>query len=216
MADDTSSSVTFLAHEIEYCDLDSIEPHPDNPNEGDVGAIAESVDEVGFVDPIVVQLSSRRILSGEHRWLTLKALGETTGPMIFIDVDDATALRYLIGANEIARRRSRIDDDAVSKLLVDLQQSGGGVRGTGYDDDDVDALLNRISGAHEGSGGGSAPSPNPPPERTIPVGVGFRFGDYSGWVSQPVYEKFRDAYEQQRETSEEVLLDDVLAAWLDL
>lgn len=50
-----------------------------------------------------------------------------------------------------------------------------------------------------------------PPEDPF---VGFRFGDYSGQVSHPVYDSFVQAYEAQREESGEIMLDNVLRRWL--
>lgn len=131
----------LIARDIEIVASDSVTPHPDNPNEGDVGAIVESIEEVGFYEPILVQESSRRIISGEHRWRALTAMGRPEVPVTFIDVDDETALRILIGANEIARRGSRVDEQRLAKLLTDLAQQTDTLAGTGFDMDALDSLL---------------------------------------------------------------------------
>lgn len=140
--------VRFLAERIEHVPIDSIEPHPDNPNEGDVGAIEESVDAVGgFYNVIFVQQSSGRIIAGEHRWRTLQQRGSPTAPVVYLDVDDATALRIMIGDNEIPRRRSRPDERALAELLTDLaQQTSEGLAGTGFDGQALDDLVAFVAG----------------------------------------------------------------------
>lgn len=139
--------VALLAEKIELVPIDSIEPHPDNPNEGDVGEIASSIEAIGgFYQVIFVQRSTGRILAGEHRWRTLSAAGAPEAPVVFLDVDDATALRILIGDNEIPRRHSRPNEARLSELLLDLQQSSPiKLAGTGFDHEDLDRLLADLS-----------------------------------------------------------------------
>lgn len=148
---DPKQVTRFLAQTIDNVPIDSIEPHPDNPNEGDVGAISESVDALdgAFYNIVFVQKSSGRIIAGEHRWRTLKARGSDVAPVVFLDVTDEQALRIMIGDNEIPRRRSRAREDLLGQLLVDLaQQSDAGLLGTGFDDADLDLLLAQAVAPH--------------------------------------------------------------------
>jgi len=46
--------------------------------------------------------------------------------------------------------------------------------------------------------------------------ISFKFGDHSGRVSKEVYESFDAKYKALRETSESVMLDDVLREWLNV
>lgn len=129
---------------IEYVSVDDLQPHPDNPNEGDVGAISQSIERVGFYGAIVVQAPSgrrrkHRILAGEHRWLAAKAAGIETVPVSVLDVDDQTALVVLAGDNEIARL-AQLDADKRIALLTRIAEAGD-LSGTGVDGDDLDALI---------------------------------------------------------------------------
>ena len=45
----------------------SLKPHPKNPNQGDLGAVHESIETNGFFGSIVVQRSTNIILVGHHR-----------------------------------------------------------------------------------------------------------------------------------------------------
>lgn len=207
---DTDDAVRFLAEQIERVPLDSIHPHPDNPNEGDVGAIVESISENDFYETILVQRSTGRILSGEHRWRALGAMNADVAPVVYLDVDDEHALRILIGANEIPRRLSRTNDTVLAELLIRLSEdTTAGLLGTGFDGGDLDDLLNDLARDAANTPDGDAGRVHQPP-----TGIAFRFGDYSGWCSDNVYESFRAAYEQHRTDESAVLLDDVLAAWL--
>lgn len=136
------AEVPFLASEIVRVPIDSIAPHPANPNVGDVGSIGESIDQVGFYSTVYVQQSSGMILAGEHRWRALRDRGSVDVPVVFLDVDDETALRILIADNEIPRQHSYADDTRLAALLTDLAtQTPRGLLGTGFDGDGLDRLL---------------------------------------------------------------------------
>lgn len=81
--------------------LDSLRPHPDNPNEGDPDEIAGSLTSNGFYRPIVARLDGT-ILAGHHVYQAALQLGWDELVVSYVDVDDATALRILVGDNEIA------------------------------------------------------------------------------------------------------------------
>jgi ParB-like chromosome segregation protein Spo0J len=84
------------------CPLDSLELHPDNPRQADCGAIHESVEHNGFYGAIIAQLSTRTVLAGKHRYITASQLGAKTIPTMWVDVDDATALKIELAAFRIA------------------------------------------------------------------------------------------------------------------
>jgi hypothetical protein len=119
--------------------IDQLEPHPDNPNQCDVGAITESVTANGFYGALLVQRRRKRIVAGEHRWRTLLADGATTVPVFMADLSDKQAIRILLGDNRITRL-GHDDELALAGLLQQLAQDGG-LSGTGYSGDDVDQLL---------------------------------------------------------------------------
>lgn len=153
-------SLGYVAQEYDpSVPVESLEPHPRNVNEGDVGAISETMDALGFFGACLVQRSSRRIIAGKHRWLTVKALGGESVPVLWADVDDDIAVRIMLADNRTARL-GHDDDQALAALLTDLAQgTDRGLSGTGFDGDALDALLADL---HEnatvtrGAGGGEA------------------------------------------------------------
>lgn len=122
-------------------------PHEENPNHGDVAAIAQSIRASGFWGVIVAQLSSRRILVGEHRWRAAQEAGLTEVPVQFVDVDDTRARILLLADNKYAELAER--DPIALKALLDQLAAGPGLEGTGYSQADYAELLAEVSGEVE-------------------------------------------------------------------
>lgn len=142
--------------EYEWVRADSLEPHPENPNKGREPVIEESIVRNGFYGAVIVQRSRRRILAGEHRWRAAQGVWRGVGallaalsgaepaaleiPVIFVDVDDPTAKRILLVDN----RSARVGYDDEEQLATLLKSLEGDYVGTGYEEEDVDALLRRL------------------------------------------------------------------------
>lgn len=120
--------------------LASLKPHPRNPNQGDVGAISESIDAHGFYGQVIAQQSTRTILAGEHRWRAAKAAGMAEIPVTWVDVDDEQALRIVLVDNRSSELAFR-DPAGLVELLQELAQTPLALTGTGYDADALDELL---------------------------------------------------------------------------
>jgi hypothetical protein len=111
--------------EYELAPIESISPHPRNPNQGDVAAIRESIDVNGFYGACIVQKSTRFILAGEHRWRAEKEREQTHVPVLFVDVDDETALRILLADNG-TRRGARTTRSCPRTGIGRFRRSGTG------------------------------------------------------------------------------------------
>lgn len=120
--------------------IDTIKPHPANPNDGDVAAIAESIRQNGFYGRIVVRDSTGKILAGEHRWRAAQEVGLSEVPIEWVECDDETAMRILLADNRTAEKAER-EPGPLADLLESLEQTDDGLNGTGYSGDDLDDLL---------------------------------------------------------------------------
>jgi len=114
--------------------------HPKNPRQGDVGAIHQSIAANGFYGAIVAQKSTGHVLAGNHRLEAAKQSGADAVPVIWVDVDDATALRILLADNRTNDLAS-YDDRALAELLQGILAVTGTLEGTGFDGDALDELL---------------------------------------------------------------------------
>lgn len=115
--------------------LDTLQPHPMNPREGDVGAISTSMQHNGIFQALVVQRSTRTILSGHHRTMAARALGRTDLPVLWVECDDERALSILLADN----RSSDLAHNDDAKLLEGLKQLAN-VHAALYNAADMDAL----------------------------------------------------------------------------
>lgn len=129
---------------IELVDIDSIKPHPQNPREGDVGEVVESIKEHGFYGTIVCQVSTRLILAGNHRWKAAKFVGGIDQvPVAWVDCDDDEALRILLVDNRTSDLAT-YDLAKLADLLQSMSSTRRGLMGTGYDGDALDQLLQDV------------------------------------------------------------------------
>lgn len=122
--------------------LKDIQSHPRNPNRGDIEAVKASIGAMGFFGRVIVQKSTGHILAGNHRFEAAKALGAKTIPAWVVDVDDLTALKILLVDNRAASL-AEADEDKLAAALKFLAEGERGLEGTGFKNDDLEALLGR-------------------------------------------------------------------------
>jgi len=144
----------------EHVPLDRLVEHPANPNEGDLGLLSELLDANGFAGAVMAQESTGIVMDGNHRLKTARQRGMTGLPVIWADVDDDARDRILASFNE-STRRGRNDESKLVALLTGLAQQPRGLEGTGFDGDDLDALIAAM--AFEGGSGGGGPEPEARP-----------------------------------------------------
>jgi|GEM_PF-2086371 len=133
--------------------IDDVSPYPGNPRQGDVGAVSASLERFGQTKPIAVQLSSGHIVAGNHAWRAAKALGWSHIAIAKNALTDRDAVAYLIADNRTEELGS-YDYQTLGSLLSTLAREDN-LTGTGYDSDDVDALLRSLDteGTETAAGG---------------------------------------------------------------
>ena len=111
-----------------------------------MSAASESLKAHGLYKPLVVQRSSNQVLCGNHVLAAARELGLESVAVIFADVDDETAKRIVLVDNKLADD-ANYDTEGLLLLLESLPT----LDGTGFADQDVDALLRRLdAGANPG------------------------------------------------------------------
>jgi hypothetical protein len=134
---------------VQLVDVGELVLHPDNPRQGDIGAIATSIERNGWYGALVVQTETNRVLVGNHRLQACKQLGFTHIPVHWVDVDDVTARRILLADNRSSDLATYNETDLVA--LLKTQAEVDDLIGTGFDGDDLDELLEELSSAEEAS-----------------------------------------------------------------
>jgi ParB-like chromosome segregation protein Spo0J len=131
--------------------MEEVSSHPANPRNGDVEAIAESIQINGFVAPVIAQKSTGHIIAGNHRYYALMSLGSGVIPVIWVDIDDTAAKRYLLADNRTSDMGT-YDHHVLIQLLEELQAEDLTLLGTGYRDYDLEALKALAEIDNEGLG----------------------------------------------------------------
>jgi DNA modification methylase len=165
-----------MERRLDYQDLDTIEPAPNNPKEHQIDGVRASIDRFGYVAPMIIDDRTGRLVVGHGRLESLKArrdAGET--PPEGIKVDDTG--RWL--APVIRGWSSRSDADAAAYLVLDNRQTELGgwdhqalsnlleeigdpdlVELTGWDPADLEELLDSIDDGGPGPVGDGEKNPS--------------------------------------------------------
>lgn len=121
--------------------IDTLEPFPGNPRQGDVAAVRASLRRFGQVKPLLLDAAlGTRIVAGHHVRLAAQEEGWThiaAIPNKFADEEEARA--YLLADN----RTSDLGGYDLDRLVTHLQALAelDALEGTGYTRDDLDHQL---------------------------------------------------------------------------
>jgi hypothetical protein len=146
-----------MARKLEFMRLPTVMRADVNPKGHDADAIAASIDRFGYVEPLILDERTGKLVAGHGRLddLARRAdAGETPPEGIEVDDDETWLLPVFRGwasktddeahalgvaLNRLVERGGWQDHDLLS-LLADLAQSEGGLVGLGFDETDVQDL----------------------------------------------------------------------------
>lgn len=137
-AEQARGGITYLA--TADVPLTQLDRFPGNAKRGDVQAIRASIRRHGQYRSLIVRTTSNdryTILAGNHTHDAIRAEGHPTARCEIIQCTDDEARRINLADNRLSEIGS-FDNDALAELLSYLD---GDFEGTGYTQDDVDALL---------------------------------------------------------------------------
>jgi len=122
-------------------DIDTLTPHPENANNGDVDAIIESILVNGFYpQPLVVDSRNGEIIIGNHRYFALKELESDVAPVFYVDSDDEIEIIRIMLVDNRTNDLRRYDMGQLKNLLERLSTTKSGLKGTGFADDYLQKL----------------------------------------------------------------------------
>jgi ParB-like chromosome segregation protein Spo0J len=108
-----------------------------------VGQIAASIKEFGFRNPILVD--GVGIIAGHGRLMAAQKLGLDKVPTIDCsDMTESQKKAYIIADNKLALNAGW-DNAMLTVELQDLEDEGFDLKLLGFDDKELDALLNKIN-----------------------------------------------------------------------
>lgn len=116
--------------EVRNLKIDEIKPYENNPrnNDGAVEAVANSIKEFGWQQPIVVD-KDMVIIVGHTRYLAAKKLGLDTVPVVVAsNLNDEQVRAYRLADNktgELAEWNTKLLDDELQDILdIDMTDFG--------------------------------------------------------------------------------------------
>lgn len=134
--------------QIEKIEVSKLIPYAKNSRTHDdaqVAQIAASIKEFGWTNPILVD-GEKGIIAGHGRLMAARKLGMDKVPVIELkDMTEAQKRAYVIADNKLALNAGW-DNDFLTLELKDLEDEGFDLSLTGFDDKELDALLNVIEG----------------------------------------------------------------------
>jgi DNA modification methylase len=148
--------------------IESVTLHPRNPRRGDVAAVTESLRRFGQKKPIVVQASTGYVVAGNHLLKAAQGLHWTEIAANVQDMDDAEATAFMLTDNRTSDLGGY--DDALLAAIIAEQAATDNLAATGYNEDDVAAML-RAAGIEEARGDPDA-APDRPADAEIYVTSG--------------------------------------------
>ena len=137
---------------IEQLDPATLVPADYNPrkiSKHQAEALKRSLDRWGFVEPIVANKRTGRIVGGHQRLDGALALALPTVPVHWIDVDEASEKALNIALNQIS---GEWDEQLLSDLLLELEHDGQDLEDLGFDADELQAIIDAAAPTPELSG----------------------------------------------------------------
>ena len=129
-------------HEIKYIKLSELKPHPKNPRvhpDKLITKLARSIGEFGFTNPVLVD-ADNRILAGHARCKAAEKMGMESVPALVLPLTGAAADAYVIADNKL-NELSSWDEAVLADLVAEIDAANFDVELTGFDPDEIDALL---------------------------------------------------------------------------
>jgi ParB-like chromosome segregation protein Spo0J len=126
--------------------LDEIHLDPANTNTHNprnIQAIIASLKEFGQVEPLVVQRGTGKVIGGNGRLEAMHQIGMTECDIVEIDADGVRATALGIALNRTASL-SEFDDKALTEILRSLQSEDFPIEATGFTDQEIDELLEKL------------------------------------------------------------------------
>jgi len=128
---------------IEQVKLDALIPYARNSrthSDAQVAQIAASIKEFGFTNPVLID-ETGSIIAGHGRVMAARKLAITDVPSIRLThLTDAQKKAYVIADNKLALNAGW-DDEMLAVELTDLKDMGFDLDLTGFNTDEIEALL---------------------------------------------------------------------------
>ena len=112
------------------------------PGDSEYEKLLRSVEEFGYVEPIIWNERTGNIVGGHQRFKVMKQLGAEYIDCVVVDMDSEREKALNIALNKIS---GEFDLPKLTEILQELKLSGIGYTITGFDDKEVDKLSQKMA-----------------------------------------------------------------------
>lgn len=114
------------------------------PGDKDYEKLKRSIEEFGFVEPVVWNKATGFVVGGHQRLKVLLDMGETEIDCVVVDLEPEKEKALNLALNRI---QGGWDEGKLAEVLADLDASAFDVSFTGFDAEEIDALMNKFYSA---------------------------------------------------------------------
>ncbi|AOZ73097.1 DNA modification methylase [Boudabousia tangfeifanii] len=108
------------------------------PGDPEFEKLKRSVEEFGYVEPVIFNEATGRVVGGHQRLKVLTALGHTEIECVVVDLEESKEKALNVALNKV---KGEWDESKLALLIADLQAEDFDVTLTGFDPAEVDALF---------------------------------------------------------------------------
>src|SRR5699024_528001 len=120
----------------------SYNPRKDlKPGDADYEKLKRSLAEFGYVEPVIYNHTTGRIVGGHQRLKVLADLGHDTVDCVIVELDETREKALNVALNKIS---GEWDNDKLALLIADLDASDFDAELTGFDDDEIAQLIGSL------------------------------------------------------------------------
>lgn len=132
---------------IAYVDPQQLVPFVGNPrtiSEIGLEKLQRSVEEFGFINPILVQSGTNMIIAGHQRLKAAQLAGLNSVPVIYLSMGDKEAKAYNVADNRLAEESDWAEAE-LALLLKELDSAQLDLSLTGFGDKELKKMLGEVS-----------------------------------------------------------------------
>lgn len=109
------------------------------PGDPEYEKLKRSIEQFGYIDPIIWNERTGNMVGGHQRYkIMVNELGHTELDVSVVDLDDQQEKLLNIALNKVS---GQWDDEALARLLDDLQVNGADLDLSGFDSNGIEGLI---------------------------------------------------------------------------
>ncbi len=111
------------------------------PGDPEYEKLRRSIESFGYVEPIVWNERTGNIVGGHQRYKILRARGDPAVEVSVVDLDEQQERLLNLALNKVS---GRWDEEALARLLDELQAGGAELDLSGFEADEITELIDRL------------------------------------------------------------------------